>query len=63
MEALKALGDTYPNGRDHHVNGNTQRAVKEHCIRVEKVTEVAMEINQILEHVQEAINFKNERKG
>src|SRR6185369_3925741 len=55
-----ALRQAFPNGRDHYPTGTEQRAIKEHCLRQEKVLEVAAELVMMRDHVQECINLKAE---
>ena len=57
-----ALNRAAPNGRDFYVYSpdQTQRAIKEHCLRQEKVLEVAAELVMMRDHVQECINLKAE---
>ena len=68
VEAVRALtvalNRAAPNGRDYYVYSpnQTQRAIKEHCLRQEKVLEVAAELVMMRDHVQECINLKNESK-
>ena len=56
--AIRAVELAAPNGRDYYPTDSTQRAIKEHCIRQEKLADVAMELQQQYEHVLEAIEIR-----
>lgn len=62
QDALRALGLAAPNGRDYYLQGNIQRAIKEHCIRQENLTEVAAELVQMRDHVWEVVMFQEEHR-
>ena len=61
-EADHALAMAAPNSRDHYPTGTAQRAIKEHCLRREKMLEVVAELVQMRDHVMEVISFKAEAK-
>ena len=61
--AIQAVAKAAPNGRDYYVNDSVQRAIKEHCIRGEKLIEVASELSQICDHIYEVISFQEAHKA
>ena len=61
-DAIRAMCAASPNGRDYYVSNTVQRAIKEHCLRQEKLLEVAAELVQMRDHVMEVIGFKAKRK-
>jgi DNA-binding ferritin-like protein len=60
-ELIRAMGNASPNGRDYYPTGTTQQAIKEHCLRAEKLNEILAEYSQMRDHVQECINLKERR--
>ena len=51
--ALKQLGESAPNARDYYPQGDQafSRARKEHIARLEKLTSVRQELEEILESI------------
>jgi len=60
---MTAMGHAAPNSRDHYLDRSEQRAIKEHCIREERLTEVLTEVCQIRDHIYEVMAFKDARKA
>lgn len=53
-EAQKALANAAPNGRDYYVQSDPRaiyKAQDEHCARMQKLTDVLRELEEIAEHI------------
>ena len=62
-DAIKAVVQASPNGRDYYLQpGAAQRVQDEHCARLRKLDEVRAELGDMLSHVQEQINFREEQR-
>ncbi|HEU5463457.1 MAG TPA: hypothetical protein VFV82_04960 [Candidatus Binatia bacterium] len=55
-DAMGALAEASPNGRDYYVQGDgaIRQALAEHAARREKLAEVLKEIEELAEHVADA---------
>lgn len=62
-DALAAMNRAHPNGRDYYPTNDVQRSIKEHCLRAEKLIEIAAELVQMRDHVIEAMNLRERAKA
>lgn len=62
-EAVEALAQTAPNGRDYYTKGNgaLERAQSQHSARVQKLLDVKKELEQIAEVIDAQV-IERERK-
>ncbi len=52
LNAIKAMEDCAPNGRDYYVNdGDISAAAAEHAARVASLVAVRCDLNELAEHV------------
>lgn len=60
--AIKAVGKAAPNARDYYLTNDLQQAIKEHCIRADKLRRMAMELCHIRDHIYEVMEFKDSQR-
>lgn len=52
-DALKAVGESAPNGRDYYLQGTLPQAQREHESRITRLASVLDELEQLFEEVYE----------
>lgn len=62
-EAVVMLYQAAPNGRDHYPSNTGTIAQAEHTVRAKKLCDVREELEEMRNHVQAVIDFKNARKA
>lgn len=64
-DAIKAVGESAPNGRDYYVLASDamRRATEEHESRVKHLITVRDELAEIRDHIQAVIDFRDESRN